>query len=79
MTRTDVVGHVVNVAARVCEAAKGGQVLATAEVVEAASAADGLSGVRLGRMKSRRMKGVKTPVRLCEVRSVSETEPALEA
>ncbi len=79
VTRTDVVGHVVNVAARVCEAAKGGQVLATAEVVEAASAADGLSGVRLGRMKARRMKGVKTPVRLCEVRSVSEPEPALEA
>jgi adenylate cyclase len=85
VTKTDVVGHVVNVAARVCEAAKGGQVLATAEVVDAAAAAspsagpssasssrakdssDGPAGVRLGRMKSRRMKGVKTPVRLCEV------------
>ena len=84
VTKTDVVGHVVNVAARVCEAAKGGQVLATADVVEAAAAAGSPSpspspspraddsraapaGVRLGRMKSRRMKGVKTPVRLCEV------------
>jgi class 3 adenylate cyclase len=79
VTRTDVVGHVVNVAARVCEAAKGGQVLATAEVVEAASAGGELSDVRIGRMKSRRMKGVKTPVRLCEVRAVPEPEPALEA
>jgi adenylate cyclase len=82
VTKSDVVGHVVNVAARVCEAAKGGQVLATADVVEAAAAAgspssssspradgsrDAPAGVRLGRMKSRRMKGVKTPVRLCEV------------
>lgn len=81
VTKSDVVGHVVNVAARVCEAAKGGQVLATAEVVEAASAAVELSAVRFGRMKSRRMKGVKTPVRLCEVRAVPdpETQPALEA
>ena len=83
VTKGDVVGHVVNVAARVCEAAKGGQVLATAEVVDAARPAGPGSGsgpragsdastvapvgVRLGRMKSRRMKGVKTPVRLCEV------------
>jgi class 3 adenylate cyclase len=78
VTRTDVVGHVVNVAARVCEAAKGGQVLATEEAVEAASAAGGLSDVRLGRMKSRRMKGVKTPVRLCEVRAAPAAELALE-
>ncbi|HEY1653180.1 MAG TPA: adenylate/guanylate cyclase domain-containing protein [Acidimicrobiales bacterium] len=84
VTRGDVVGHVVNVAARVCETAKGGQVLATAEVVEAAGGAgsagsDGaLAGVRLGRMKSRRMKGVKTPVRLCEVRA-APAAPALEA
>ena len=79
VTRTDVVGHVVNVAARVCEAAKGGQVLATEDVVGAAAAASPLSDVRVGRMKSRRMKGVKTPVRLCEVRAVSEPAPALGA
>jgi class 3 adenylate cyclase len=80
VTRTDVVGHVVNVAARVCEAAKGGQVLATADVIEAAASEGGLSDVRVGRMKSRRMKGVKAPVRLCEVRAaVPEPEPALEA
>jgi class 3 adenylate cyclase len=69
----------VNVAARVCEAAKGGQVLATEDAVEGASSAGGLAAVRVGRMKSRRMKGVKTPVRLCEVRAVLEPEPALEA
>jgi adenylate cyclase len=79
VTRTDVVGHMVNVAARVCEAAKGGQVLATEDAVEGASSAGGLADVRVGRMKSRRMKGVKTPVRLCEVRAVLEPEPALEA
>ena len=76
VTRTDVVGHVVNVAARVCEAAKGGQVLATEDVVEAAESSGGLADVRLGRMKSRRMKGVKTPVRLCEVRAAPEPAPA---
>ena len=75
VTKSDVVGHVVNVAARVCEAAKGGQVLATAEVVEAASTATALSAVSFGRMKSRRMKGVKTPVRLCEVRAAAEPVP----
>jgi adenylate cyclase len=64
VTRNDVVGHVVNVAARVCEAAKGGQVLASAEVCEEAGELD---GVRFGRMKSRRMRGVKAPVRICEV------------
>ncbi|HWD54379.1 MAG TPA: adenylate/guanylate cyclase domain-containing protein [Acidimicrobiales bacterium] len=74
VTKNDVVGHMVNVAARVCETAKGGQVLATAEVVEAAGSA--LSDVRVGRMKSRRMRGVKTPVRLCEVRAAAT--PALE-
>jgi class 3 adenylate cyclase len=79
VTKSDVVGHVVNVAARVCEAAKGGQVLATAEVVEAATSANDLPEVRLGRMKSRRMKGVKTPVRLCEVRAVPGSDQAPEA
>ena len=66
-TRDDVVGHVVNVAARVCEAAKGGQVLVSADVLE--STGD-LDGVRRGRMRTRRMKGVKAPVRVCEVRAV---------
>jgi adenylate cyclase len=66
VTRTDVVGHVVNVAARICETAKGGQVLASGEVCAALGDGD-LDGLRVGRPKSRRMKGVKTPVRVCEV------------
>ncbi len=64
VTRTDVVGHVVNVAARVCEAAKGGHVLASADVVEATGPLD---GIRVGRARSRRLKGVKAPLRVCEV------------
>jgi adenylate cyclase len=64
VTRTDVVGHVVNVAARVCETARGGQVLASAEV---AAAAAETPGIHFGRVKARRMKGVKTPVGVCEV------------
>ena len=63
VTRHDVVGHVVNVAARVCETAKGGQVLCSAEVCEAAS---GAPGVRYGKVRARRMKGVKIPVGVCE-------------
>ncbi len=62
VTRTDVVGHVVNVAARVCETAKGGQVLVSAEVTAATGE---LEHVRYGRQRARRMKGVRTPVRVC--------------
>jgi adenylate cyclase len=72
VTRQDVVGHVVNVAARVCEQARGNQVLITAEMV---AALQGVSAVHLGRMKSRRLKGVKTPVSLCEVTAA----PTIEA
>jgi adenylate cyclase len=71
VTKGDLVGHVVNVAARVCETAKGGQVLVTAEV--GAEAGD-IPGVRYGRIKSRRMKGVKTPVGLREVKAVAVLE-----
>ena len=55
----------VNVAARVCEAAKGGQVLVTSEVLESTG---GLDGIRVGRVRARRMKGVKAPVHVCDVR-----------
>jgi adenylate cyclase len=63
VTRQDVVGHVVNVAARVCETAKGGQVLCSADVCQVAA---DTPGVRFGKVKARRMKGVKTPVGVCE-------------
>ncbi len=67
VTREDVVGHVVNVAARVCETAKGGQVLCSADV---GAAAAGTPGIRFGRIKARRMKGVSTPVGVCEATAV---------
>jgi class 3 adenylate cyclase len=72
ITRQDVVGHVVNVAARICETAKGGQVLCSAEV---AAAAPNAPGVRYGKVRSRRMKGVKTPVGICEVTASATTQP----
>jgi adenylate cyclase len=67
VSRDDVVGHVVNVAARVCEHAGGGQVITSAEVCEAAGT---IPGVEFGRVKARRLKGVKIPVGLCEARAV---------
>jgi adenylate cyclase len=66
--RGDVVGHVVNVAARVCEAADGGQVLVSEEVRDAAVELD---GVRFGRSKARRMKGVQDRVRVCDASSTT--------
>ena len=55
VTRDDVIGHVVNVAARVAESAKGGQVLVTSDVrAEVGS----LAGVRFGRARRRRFHGV---------------------
>jgi adenylate cyclase len=57
--RDDVVGHVVNVAARVTELAKGGQVLVTGDV---RAAVGDLHGVRFGRARRRRFHGVDEPV-----------------
>lgn len=59
VTRDDIVGHVVNVAARVTEAAKGGEVLVTAA---AADAAGELRRISLTRARRRRFKGVDEPV-----------------
>src|SRR5207302_851932 len=55
VSRTDLVGHVVNVAARVTEAAGGGQALATTDVRDAVS---GVPGLRFGRARTRRLQGV---------------------
>jgi adenylate cyclase len=65
VTRDDVIGHVVNVAARVAETAKGGQVLATAEVCDKIGE---LAGVGFGRARRRAIKGLGAPIRLCDVR-----------
>jgi adenylate cyclase len=55
LTRDDIVGHVVNIAARVAESAKGGQVLVTEAVVDQVR---GLRGIQVGRRRRRSFKGV---------------------
>jgi adenylate cyclase len=62
VTRDDVIGHVVNVAARVAESARGGQVLVTGEVRDAT---EGLAGVAMGRRHRRLFKGIEEPVPVC--------------
>ncbi len=68
LTRDDVVGHVVNVAARVTEASKGGQALATVDLRDAVSE---LPGVRFTRARRTRLKGIPDPMLVCRV----EAEP----
>jgi adenylate cyclase len=51
----DVIGHVVNVAARVAELARGDQAMATVDVIQAAGPT---SGVAVGRPRSRKLKGL---------------------
>jgi adenylate cyclase len=62
----DVIGHEVNVAARVAEAAKGGQVLITGNVRTAAMDGD-LTEVTFGRLRRRRFKGLPEPIAVCRV------------
>jgi adenylate cyclase len=64
VSHRDVVGHVVNIAARVTESAKGGEVLVTEPLVNEAGQ---LGGVHYGRLKTRRFKGISEPLRLCAV------------
>ncbi|HMC39923.1 MAG TPA: adenylate/guanylate cyclase domain-containing protein [Acidimicrobiales bacterium] len=65
----DVIGHVVNVAARVAEVARGGQAMATMEVVREAGPT---SGVVVGKPRARRLKGISERVQLVRIRA----EPA---
>lgn len=64
VTRTDVMGHVVNVAARVTEQAKGHQALATTDVRQGVGT---LRGVRFGRARRLRLKGLPEPVSVCPI------------
>lgn len=64
-TRDDVIGHVVNVAARVTEAAKGDEVLVTARVRDAAH---DLPDVEFSRARRRTFKGVGESIPVCRVR-----------
>jgi adenylate cyclase len=61
----DVVGHVVNTAARVTEAAHGGEVLATAAIRDEVG---DLPDVSFGRLRRRTLKGIDEPVRVCPIR-----------
>lgn len=65
VTQDDLIGHDVNVAARVAAEAKGDQVLATADVRDAVGQ---LPGVVFGRPRRRNLKGVGHPVSVCSVR-----------
>ncbi len=65
VTRDDVLGHVVNVAARVTEAAGGGEVLVTSAVRDAA---DELPGIDWGPLEERPFRGLAEPVKVCTVR-----------
>ena len=58
----EIIGHVVNVAARVTESAKGGEVLVTGDVRDASK---GVRGVTFSRARSRSYKGVGEKVLVC--------------
>ncbi|QXC63280.1 adenylate/guanylate cyclase domain-containing protein [Aquihabitans sp. G128] len=63
MTHDDLFGNVVNVAARITEEAKGHMVLASVDVREQVAP---LAGVRFGRARRARLKGVE-PMSLCRI------------
>lgn len=60
----DVIGHAVNVAARVTETARGGQAVATQAAVDAAGP---VPGVAVGKVRSRRLKGISERVNIVEI------------
>jgi len=62
--RGDVVGHVVNTAARITEVAKGNQVLVSKEAAEAAGT---VPSAEFRRLRRRRLKGISEQVDLFEV------------
>jgi adenylate cyclase len=65
LLRDDVIGHVVNVAARVAESAKGGEVLATVDVRQ--EVGESLPNVNFGRARRRYFKGIDEAVSVCPV------------
>jgi adenylate cyclase len=66
--RDDVIGHVVNTAARVAEVAVGSEVLATQDVTAAVQ----LPTIRFGEVRDERFKGIEEPVRICSVKWSTE-------
>lgn len=69
VTPTDVLGHTVNVAARVAESARGGEVRVTEAV---ATAVAGLPNVTCGRLRRRSYRGLEETVRVASVASVTQ-------
>ncbi|MBI2709629.1 MAG: adenylate/guanylate cyclase domain-containing protein [Actinobacteria bacterium] len=67
VTHDDVLGHVVNVAARVTEQAKGGQALVTTDVRDCVGAQ--LQGIAFGRARRASLRGVPETVRVVPVRA----------
>lgn len=55
----DVVGHTVNLASRICDLAKGGEVRVTQAAIQTAAESEHLL---LGRIKASRLKGISGPV-----------------
>lgn len=71
VTRDDILGGAVNVAARITEEAGPGMVLASVVVREAIASGSGtLRGVSFGRARRRRLKGVE-PLSVCRVEVTS--------
>ncbi len=60
----DLIGHDVNLAARVADSAKGGETLATTDV---RSAVGPIAGVEFGRARRRSYKGVSGSISVCPV------------
>jgi adenylate cyclase len=60
----DIIGHAVNVAARVAEIARGGHALATMDAVHAVGP---LPGIKVGRPRARRLKGIADKVAVAEI------------
>lgn len=69
-SRDDIVGHDVNVAARVADVAKGGEVLATVGTRDSVQGLDGR--VEFGRVGRRKLKGLDEPIQVCRVRRRAE-------
>jgi adenylate cyclase len=65
VTRDDVVGHVVNVAARVTESAKGGEVIVTGDVYR--EAVDDLPRVKFSKPRRKSFKGLDEAVPVSKV------------
>jgi adenylate cyclase len=68
VTADDLIGHVVNVAARVTAIAKGDQVLVTGDTL---AAAGDLTGVRVLRSRRRALKGVANRVAVSRVQPIT--------